>query len=126
HCGLERWAVKTMTDADAATVQLTPVRATIAQLSTLRPPRKASRKTHRYRRARAERLVVTIEGHVAQVINEPDLDLHVVLVDDAGYTMVVEFPHPACMRGSRVLAPAARARQRLVQLLGRDPVRGQL
>jgi hypothetical protein len=121
HCGVERWAVKTMTDAGAGAVQLTPVRATIAQLSMLPPPRRKQRN----RRARAERQVVTVEGHLAKVLTESDLDVHVLLVDDQGYTMVVEFPHPACMRSSRVLAQAARARQRLAQIVGSAPVRGQ-
>src|SRR5690348_5093817 len=103
YCDVERWAIKTMTDREAASVQLKPVAVTLAQLASLRPQRLGAR------RAGAEKRVVTVEGHIAQVLNESDLDLHVLIFDDAGYTMILECPHPACMSGSRVYAQATRA-----------------
>jgi hypothetical protein len=87
-CGVERWAVKTMTDADAAKVELAPVKSSIAQLARLRAPARSRENG----RAKAERRVVTVEGHVVAVKTEADRDLHVVLADDDGYTKIIEFP----------------------------------
>jgi hypothetical protein len=67
-----------------------------------------------------------IDGYVVQVRDEDDGDVHIVIADADGYTMIIEFPDPACMRGSRVLAQATKAKQRLMQLLGRGPVTGDL
>ena len=82
-CGTERWQVKTMTDADAGKVQLAPVRSSIAELGSLRKPAHLGGN----RRAAAERRVATVDGYVVQVRDEQDLDLHVVIADDDGYTI---------------------------------------
>lgn len=120
-CGSERWAVKTMTDRDAHAVQLAPVRSSIAELAAL--PRPSS---ERGRRRPVERRVVTLDGYVVQVRNEDDGDRHVVIADDSGYTMIIEFPAPACMQGSGVLRQAATARKTLLRLIANDPVHGDL
>ena len=120
-CGVELWEVKTLTDEDAPKVQLAPVASSIRELSSRPRPHR------RYRGARAvsERQVVTIEGDVIDVKHEQDGDLHVVLTDDQ-YVMIVEFPDPTCMEGSRVLEQASAARERFLALVGDEPVRGQL
>jgi hypothetical protein len=41
---------------------------------------------------------------------EADSDLHLVLEDSAGRTMIAELPDPACAVGSRVLPQIAQAR----------------
>jgi hypothetical protein len=121
-CGTERWQVKTMTDVDAGKVQLAPVRSSIAELVSLPKPTRVGGN----RRAAAERRVATVDGYVVQVRNEADLDLHVVIADDDGYTMIIEFPDQACLSGSRVFAQANSAKKQLIRLLGNDPVRGNL
>lgn len=65
--------------------------------------------------------VVNVDGYVVLVKPEDDGDLHVAIADPDGYTMIIEFPNPAC-----VLAQADSARRQLIQLLGGGPVRGDL
>ena len=110
-----------MTDPDAPKVHLAPVRSGIAELAASQP----SPSAHGRRRV-AERRVVTLDGYVVHVRDEDDGDLHVVIADDNGYTMIIEFPDPACMQGSRVLAQASAARRRLMHVLGHGPVKGDL
>ncbi len=39
----------------------------------------------------------------------------------AGETIIVEFPHPGCLRGSKVIQQATAARTKFLQLIGTPP-----
>ena len=47
--------------------------------------------------------MITLDAYVLDAKPEGDGDLHVVITDFEGYTMIIEFPDPFCMKGSRVL-----------------------
>src|SRR5262249_25432869 len=95
-----------------------PEQSTIADLSALG----ASVYAQTNPRAPAEEQVFMVEAWLAGYKFETnDSDLHVVIRDDAGRTMIVEFPHPACMAGWRVLKQAAEARGKFRALLRTPP-----
>ncbi|HEY8766065.1 MAG TPA: hypothetical protein VIP09_02185 [Dehalococcoidia bacterium] len=112
-CGIERWPVKTLTDADAAKVNLTPVLATIVKLSRFVKAPKNQKS-----RLSVEMDSYTVEGRLTGFKLEADSDIHAVIADAQGKVMIVEFPNPACARGSRVLAEITKARADFVALCG--------
>jgi hypothetical protein len=94
-CGEERWAVKTLSDADAARVNLAPAVTTISEIT--------SRPTHcgvgPDRRVYAEEFqAYEVVGRVSRVSLEEDRDYHLVLADpaDPSRTMIAEVADPAC------------------------------
>lgn len=97
-CGVERWAVKTGTDTTANLVNLTPKDTTIASLralamptslpSTTRVPNSAETQTWR------------VSATLTEFKLETDSDLHLVLANSSGATMIVEIPSPSCDAGS--------------------------
>lgn len=92
-CGTERWAIKTLSDSDAIRVDFTPIRASVSDLNAL-PARCSSLPNSRFT---AEELrVYEVIATVALVRSEDDRDYHVVLIDEAGSSIVVEFADPAC------------------------------
>jgi hypothetical protein len=101
-CGVERWSVKTGTDADAGLVNLnsaTPT--TIAALHALPSPNPTPANN---RVAPGETTQWTIQGTLLQYKLESDSDYHVVVQDGAGNTIVTEIPYPgntpSCVTGS--------------------------
>jgi Lamin Tail Domain/Putative Ig domain/Carboxypeptidase regulatory-like domain/Domain of unknown function (DUF4214) len=91
-CGVERWSVKTGTDADAGSVNLnsaTPT--TIANLHTLPVPDPTPPNN---RVAPGETTQWVIQGTLVEYKLETDSDYHVVVQDGAGNTMVTEIPYP--------------------------------
>jgi hypothetical protein len=108
-CGVERWAVKTGGDPDAALVDLNPVPATIANLRTLTPPPSVGANTPRT--APGETTVYTIRATMKLYKLESDVDYHIVVQDENGATMVTEIPCPCCVAaGSPFTAGIANAR----------------
>jgi hypothetical protein len=109
-CGVERWSVKTGTDAGAANVSLTPRWASIRALNALTPP---SRLPFNTRIAPTEDTVFYVSGvTLASVKEEADSDYHLVLVGAQGRTMIAEIPSPTCVGNSSsfsVQIAAARA-----------------
>jgi hypothetical protein len=87
--GLERWAVKTGTDADARSVVLTPVPVTIAALISIAPPNNPTSRT-----GTVEHTVYSIGCTLARAHAEADGDYHCVLQDQNGRTMIAEIPNP--------------------------------
>lgn len=95
RCGVERRAVKTLSDRDRSLVHLTPVRTTIDSLVTLPRP-SALPSTRRIRPV--ETTVFTVEARLLAMFSESDGDYHLVLAspDDPSVTMIAEVPNPDC------------------------------
>jgi hypothetical protein len=108
-----------LADPDANRVRVdSPQTGTIEELRAIGPDVYASTKS----RSSAEELVFAVEGLlVGYKFEADDSDLHVVIKNEAGKTMIVEFPHPDCMEGSRVLKEAASARAKFLGLLRTPP-----
>lgn len=105
HCGVELWALKTLTDPAAGQVVLRPKRTTIAQLVSGPAPRGAHRGRAYGVETQAWRVRATLTGFKL----ERDSDLHLVLEAD-GKTLIAELPDVACAQGSRVARSMAAAR----------------
>ncbi|MCU1680565.1 MAG: hypothetical protein JWQ81_1304 [Amycolatopsis sp.] len=100
-CGVERWAVKTGTDADNAKITLqstTP--ATVASLRALPKPANLPSAN---RISPTEDTVFQIHSTLTEYKLENDSDYHLVLDDGNGTTMIVEIPDPACTGASSPL-----------------------
>src|SRR6266849_6639095 len=113
HCGKERWSVKTGTDSDAGSVNLSsPQNTTIAQLIALTPP---SPLPAANRVAPTEKTVFVVNAALTDYKLEGgakgDSDYHLVLDDGQGHTMIAEIPSPGCVgAGSLFAAQIAIAR----------------
>lgn len=102
-CGQERWPVKTLTDNDAAAVNLNPdTSKTVADLWSLPAPTTSSENT---RLNATEKQAFTIRARLVGYKKEfdpkthkGDRDFHIVIADlqDPSKTMVVEIPDPTC------------------------------
>lgn len=96
-CGVERWAVKTGTDADARLVHLdAPVAQTIAGLAALAPP--ARPPAHARAADRDDGLV--LDATLVAYKLDADSDDQLILRDAHGNTMIAEIPDPACVKAS--------------------------
>lgn len=105
-CGVERWSVKTLTDPSASAVNLTPQDATIAQLTAIAPPQSPTDRV-----APTETTTYRLSGVIVFAKQEADSDIHLVLEDSAGNTMIIESPSPSCAGGSVVASQIAAVRQ---------------
>jgi hypothetical protein len=102
-CGVERWSVKTGTDADVSLVNLQPVtQTTIAALSSLPAP---SNLPASNRIQPTETTVFQLHDTLTEYKLESDSDYHLILADASGNTMIVEIPDPACVGSSSPLLP---------------------
>ena len=91
-CGVERWAVKTLTDPGASRVRLTPQSATIATLGSIAPPKDPTD-----RLSPTETTVFRLTGvRMTAFKREDDSDIHLALDDGHGNTMIAEFPSASC------------------------------
>jgi hypothetical protein len=133
HCGgEERWAVKTLSDPAADTsVNYTPRKTSVRTLRakvppikpTLGPPRMAPVETRTWR---LEGVALVEARHVAKKKANgkfEDMDIHVVIKDGKGRTMIVEFPDPDC-RGAAQSKKRERmreAREAFVEACGSVP-----
>ena len=100
-CGVERWSVKTGTDADAASVDLGHVvPTTIAQLTSL--PKPASLPSNN-RITPTETTVYSITATLTLYKHESDADYHVVL-SDGTRTMIAESADVGCVGPGSPLA----------------------
>jgi hypothetical protein len=94
-CGVERWSVKTGTDADVASVNLNnPVIQTISYMRGLTAPATLPANN---RVQPTEATVFVIDATLTQYKLETDSDYHLVIQDSAGNTMISEIPDPACV-----------------------------
>ncbi len=111
QCGVERWSVKTGTDADVAKINpATSTTATIASLVALPtppvlPPNNRLQPT--------ESTVFVVNATLIEFKLETDSDYHIVIQDSAGKTMITEIPSPACVgAGSPFASAIASARSK--------------
>jgi hypothetical protein len=106
RCGVERWSVKTGTDADASRVDLAnPRNTTIAELIVLTPPHPIPPDS---RVSPTETTVfivnATLTDYKLEGGSHGDSDYHLVLQDAQGKTMVAEIPSPDCVDGGSPFA----------------------
>jgi hypothetical protein len=108
-CGVERWSVKTGTDADSGLINLqstTPT--TIAALDALTKPGSLPAST---RIQPTETTVFQVQATLTEYKLEADSDYHLVLSDGSGNTMIAEIPDPACVgSGSPLTSGISNAR----------------
>jgi len=102
-CGVERWPVKTGTDADAGLINLqSTTQTTIAALSSLPAPTTLPANN---RIQPTETIVFQLDATLTEYKLEPDSDYHLVLSDGSGNTLISEIPSPACVGSTSVLLP---------------------
>jgi hypothetical protein len=108
-CGVERWSVKTGTDADAGSISLqSTTQTTIASLDAIPAP---SNLPANNRVKPTETTVYQLHATLTQYKLEADSDYHLVLSDGAGHTMIGEIPDPTCVgSGSPLLSSIQKAR----------------
>jgi hypothetical protein len=102
-CSGYRWPVKTLTDPGASSVDMRAQTTSIEALADASPPPTGSPRT------------APVETHVWQLphvqVNgleqEPDGDIHLVVSDAQGRTMIAEFPNAACLSGAQSAPRAA-------------------
>lgn len=100
-CGLERWSVKTGTDADVGLIHLqSTTQTTIASLTSLSAPGNLPTNT---RVQPTETTVFQLNATLTQYKLEADSDYHLILSDGAGNTMIGEIPDPTCVGSSSPL-----------------------
>jgi len=94
-CGVDRWAVKTLTDRDRNTIDFEVRKATVKTLGRLAVPR--SRPQAR-RVGIHERRVYCVEAWLMYAHPQEDGDLHLALLDpeDESSTMIAEIPDQRC------------------------------
>jgi hypothetical protein len=98
---LERWSVKTGTDADAGLINLqSTTQTTIASLTLLPTPTTLPTNN---RIQPTETTVFQLHATLTEYKLEPDSDYHLILSDESGNTMISEMASPACVGSSSVL-----------------------
>jgi hypothetical protein len=116
-CGSERWKVKTLQDKPDLRSTKTK---TVAYLVTRPKPSPLPAG-----RASFERNVLTVTAAVTQVIPEDDGDLHLVLDDGLGNTMIAEAPNATCDRDATTVRRNQMAEARAaVKVCGNAEIKG--
>jgi hypothetical protein len=96
-CGVWRWPVKTGSDADRFKVDKTAIVTTIRHLRSLKAPSSfAGFQDHRFRGAERHTWQLDRVRLTAYRI-EADSDIHLVIRNAAGKTMIAEIPSPGCV-----------------------------
>jgi len=117
-CGVERWAVKTLSDPDAPRVNFQPRTTTVTALRSLRPPARLPKT----RISPVEFRTYRMTALLVEAKREADRDIHLVIADPAhrGRTMIVELPDVACQgpAGSIKRSQMQSARRRLEAACG--------
>lgn len=111
QCGVERWSVKTGTDADAGLVNVNaPMNTTIANMRAFVTPGTIPANN---RVAPAETTLWVINATLTLFKLESDSDYHLVIQDASGNTMITEIPAPTCVgSGSPFLSGITNARSK--------------
>jgi len=91
-CGVERWSVKVLSDADASSVNLVPVNTTVKDLIHISTPFPDPNMP----RQACEKQIYIVHCTVAEIKLESDGDYHLLMQDSAGNTMIGEIPDPTC------------------------------
>jgi hypothetical protein len=109
QCGVERWSVKTGTDADVGKVNLNSSSNTT--IAAMRAPAAPSPIPPNNRVAPLETTQWIINATLTLYKLESDSDYHLVLQDANGLTMIGEIPSPTCVgSGSPFLSGITNAR----------------
>ncbi|MBO0856942.1 MAG: hypothetical protein J2P21_00505 [Chloracidobacterium sp.] len=95
QCGVERWSVKTGTDADAGKVDLSSPKTTT--IASLRSPAAPNPIPPNNRVSPTETTLWVVNATLTKYKLESDSDYHLVLADSAGATMIAEIPLPSCV-----------------------------
>ena len=91
-CGVERWAVKTLTDPGTTRIDPAPKDSTVAALGGIAPPVDPTDRV-----APTETTVFRLTGvQMTAFKSEDDSDVHLALSDGNGHTMIAEFPAATC------------------------------
>jgi hypothetical protein len=108
-CGVERWSVKTGTDADISKVNVNS--STAQTIATMRSWTAPSPIPTNNRVSPFETTVWVINATLTQYKLEDDQDYHLILQDSSGLTMIAEIPAPSCVAsGSPFLSGVTSAR----------------
>src|SRR5258708_2643941 len=102
-CGVERWSVKTGTDADAGLVNLAS--SSPNTIATMRGWTAPNPIPPNNRVAPFETTVWVLNATLTQYKLETDQDYHLVLADASGNTLIAEIPDPACVGAGSPFAP---------------------
>jgi hypothetical protein len=103
QCGVERWSVKTGTDADVGLVNLnSSTNTTIAALRSLAAPNPIPANN---RVSPWETTEWVLNATLTLYKLESDSDYHLVLQDANGLTMIVEIPSPTCVGAGSPFLP---------------------
>src|SRR5438046_354035 len=102
QCGVERWTVKTGTDADATLGNvISPTSSTIATLPSIPAP---ATLPDNNRVQATETTLWTLNATLMKFVLAYDSDYHMVLMDSVGRTMIAEIPSPNCVGANSPLA----------------------
>lgn len=108
-CGVERWSVKTGTDADVGLVNLSASQSN--DIVTMRSWTAPNPIPANNRVAPYETTVWVLDATLTEYKLENDSDYHLVIKDASGNTMIAEIPDPACVgTGSPFAADIQNAR----------------
>lgn len=100
-CGVERWSVKTGTDADVGKINLgSTTSTTVSSLDSRSAPTTLPANN---RVAPTETTVFRVSATLTEYKLEDDSDYHLVLRDGSGNTMIGEIPDPTCVGTSSPL-----------------------
>jgi hypothetical protein len=111
-CGVERWPVKTLADANKAQVSFVVHPGTVHGLGALTPA-PGGQKT----RGPLEERVYGVTARLVKVKREADSDYHLV-IKSAGSTMIAEMPRYGCTAGGTHRKAMSKARRALENTLG--------
>jgi hypothetical protein len=92
ECGIERWHVKILTDSAVTFINWTPVTTTIAAQNAF-PIIAVSEDTPRMA---FEEQAVTVQCTITAFVREDDKDIHLIIVDNSGDSMIAEIPSTEC------------------------------
>jgi hypothetical protein len=118
ECGVERWAVKTLTDPDAGSVKFKAKQTTVRGLRRRRPPAHLGAT----RNPGVETQAFRVRAALVKMKIEDDSDIQLVVSQPGSprLTMIVEFPAYACTRGATKSARTKMrtARSRFIRACG--------
>jgi hypothetical protein len=121
-CGVERWAVKTLSDPRANLVDFTPRDTSVGRLRRKADPHTSSSTP---RLDGVETTTYRLKARLVEFKREDDHDIHLVIAvpSSSSKTMIVEFPDTGCpgARDSAKKAQMARARTTLTNACGQAP-----
>jgi hypothetical protein len=103
QCGVERWSVKTGTDADVGLVNLNS--STNTTIAALRAPAAPNPIPANNRVSPWETTEWVLNATLTLYKLESDSDYHLVLQDANGLTMIVEIPSPTCVGAGSPFLP---------------------